>query len=203
MFEQLTLNIRKRGILESLPYCARTERGIEIVSGHHRIRALRAAGIKEVYILLDDSGLSREEIIAKQLAHNAIQGYDDKQLLKRLFDQIKDAELRLEAFIREETLNDLKLPPVKPVGQIELKIDAKKIMLSFLPIQMSMVTEAIEYIKNNVKGDEEEKWIAERKNYDEFIEAISRAMDSYRIRNVSFALAKLVELAMERMNDEN
>lgn len=40
MQRQLTDNIKKRGQLESLPFCALTEDGnrIEIISGHHRIR---------------------------------------------------------------------------------------------------------------------------------------------------------------------
>lgn len=41
MFERLTENIKGDGRLESLPFCALTDKGIEIVSGHHRIRAVR------------------------------------------------------------------------------------------------------------------------------------------------------------------
>jgi len=63
---QLIKNIGNRGMLESLPYCVQTDKGIEIVSGHHRVRAARAADLAEIYILLDTSGLSRDEIKAKQ-----------------------------------------------------------------------------------------------------------------------------------------
>ncbi|RLC43118.1 MAG: chromosome partitioning protein ParB, partial [Candidatus Coatesbacteria bacterium] len=90
MFDQLTINIKKRGTLESLPFCAEVNGKYEIISGHHRIRAARAAGMDEVYILLDTSGLSRDEIIAKQLAHNNINGTVDPDLTLRLFEQIKD-----------------------------------------------------------------------------------------------------------------
>ena len=38
-FNQLVANIEKRGTLEQLPYCVLTDRGVEIVSGHHRTRA--------------------------------------------------------------------------------------------------------------------------------------------------------------------
>ena len=49
MQRQLTDNIRKRGQLESLPLCALTQDGnrIEIISGHHRIRSGKDAGMQE------------------------------------------------------------------------------------------------------------------------------------------------------------
>ena len=46
MFKQLVSNIRSRGNLESLPFCARVVEKIEIISGHHRARAAKAAGLK-------------------------------------------------------------------------------------------------------------------------------------------------------------
>ena len=38
-FSQLVANVKKRGGLESLPYCVLKDGKIEIVSGHHRVRA--------------------------------------------------------------------------------------------------------------------------------------------------------------------
>jgi len=71
MFDQLVRNISNREALESLPYCAETERGIEIVSGHHRVRGARAAKITTLFVLVDRSGLTADQIKSKQLAHNA------------------------------------------------------------------------------------------------------------------------------------
>ena len=58
-FNQLVSNIKKRGTLEQLPYCALTNKGVEVVSGHHRMKAARIAGLDTVEILLDRSGLTR------------------------------------------------------------------------------------------------------------------------------------------------
>ena len=54
MQRQLTDNIKKRGQLESLPFCALTqnETRIEIISGHHRIRSAKEA-LKEPDAELD------------------------------------------------------------------------------------------------------------------------------------------------------
>lgn len=57
-FNQLVENVKRRGQLEELPYCAETEKGIEIVSGHHRVRAAKNAGLETIPVLLDRSGLS-------------------------------------------------------------------------------------------------------------------------------------------------
>ena len=43
----------------------------EIISGHHRVRAGRAAGLEWFYVLVDgDEELSRSKIVSKQLSHN-------------------------------------------------------------------------------------------------------------------------------------
>lgn len=62
-FNQLVANIEKRGTLEQLPYCVLTDRGVEIVSGHHRTRAARAAGLDHVNVLLDRTKLIRSSIV--------------------------------------------------------------------------------------------------------------------------------------------
>lgn len=59
MFERLSQTIARDMPLESLPFCARTDKAIEIVSGHHRVRAATAAGISEMFVLVDVTGLTR------------------------------------------------------------------------------------------------------------------------------------------------
>lgn len=48
MQDQLTANIAKRGQLESLPLLAEIGNKIKIISGHHRIKSARQAGMKEI-----------------------------------------------------------------------------------------------------------------------------------------------------------
>ena len=101
---RLTNNIRNRGKMESVPYCALVDDKIEIVSGHHRIRAAREAGIKEAPILVDESGLVREEIVAKQLAHNRLSGFDDEATLRQLFASLNDPSLILESGLADDLM---------------------------------------------------------------------------------------------------
>jgi hypothetical protein len=104
-FNRMVANMKKRGALESVPFCAGAPDSIdpkqlaegigrddkvalriappEIISGHHRVRAGRAAELGDVVVLVDRSGLTRSAITAKQLAHNALVGVDDMELVKR------------------------------------------------------------------------------------------------------------------------
>lgn len=89
MFQRLAETIKRDSRLESLPFCALTSKGIEIVSGHHRVRASRAAGIRDIWAIVDITGLSTSQIKAKQLAHNSISGVDDPAMLAQILAQIE------------------------------------------------------------------------------------------------------------------
>ena len=108
MQQQLTNNIRKRGQLESMPFCALTQDGtrIEIISGHHRIRSGKDAGIKDFFVILDVSGLNRSKIVAKQIAHNAISGFDDQATLKELAKMLDDVDDMIESYAGKEILKE-------------------------------------------------------------------------------------------------
>src|SRR5436190_24382328 len=61
MFERLSQTIGRDKRLKSLPLCARTEKGLEIISGHHRTRAGNAAGLPDLLTLEDGTGLTRSQ----------------------------------------------------------------------------------------------------------------------------------------------
>ena len=106
MQDQLTANIKKRGQLESLPYIALIDNELKIISGHHRIKSARAAGIKEIFCILDVSGLTRSQQASKQLAHNAINGFDDQSTLREIAKMISDVDDMLESYIGKEILEE-------------------------------------------------------------------------------------------------
>jgi ParB-like chromosome segregation protein Spo0J len=68
-FDRLVENIKLRGALESMPYCAQPggEGLIEIVSGHHRVRAAKVAGLTWVAILLDVSKMTRSTMLSSSI----------------------------------------------------------------------------------------------------------------------------------------
>lgn len=121
MFDQLTANIKSAGTLESTPLCVRTERGVEIISGHHRKRAAKEAGVQHILVFLYDK-LPEDWKLSKQLAHNTIAGEADPQLVERVWARIKDVQAQFEAFVDPRKFRD---PPAR-VGftQVDVDLDA-------------------------------------------------------------------------------
>lgn len=198
MFDQLAKNIKNHGYMESLPYCAETERGIEIISGHHRVRACRTAGITQIYILLDTNGLARDEIIARQLAHNSLSGVDDREMVKRLFESINDVDLRLETFIAPRDLN-LDLNTQIALFDIAPNIDFKVVSITFLPYQLDNFNEVIK----RLNGNEVIIGVAERSIFDKFKIAVMQVQKTENIKSIGMAIARMSEIVLEQLNKKN
>ena len=134
MQDQLTANIKNRGQLESLPLLAEKDGVLEIVSGHHRIKSARAAGMKEIIAIIDVSGLSRSKIASKQLAHNAISGFDDPSVLREICKMLDDVDDMLESFIGKDIMEE----PLEQYNKLlspEVHFDFKNITFCSCPIR--------------------------------------------------------------------
>ena len=79
---------------------------LEIISGHHRVKSARAAEMKEIIAIVDVSVLSRSKIAAKQLAHNAISGFDDDSTLREIVKMIDDVDDMIESFVGKEIMEE-------------------------------------------------------------------------------------------------
>lgn len=199
MQRQLTDNIKKRGQLESLPFCALTcdETRIEIISGHHRIRSGKDAGLKEFFIILDVSGLNRSKITAKQIAHNAISGFDDQATLKELAKFLDDVDDMIESYAGKEILSE-------PEGELEqylspvLNFDWKNILLLFLPHQIDDLEKLIIAVK---KYSPDYVGVAEIESYKPFIEAMVKYQGFADIKNISAAIHAMTKLSLRAMDD--
>jgi hypothetical protein len=193
MFERLAQTIARDRRLESLPLAAKTERGLEIVSGHHRVRAATAASISEMFTLVDVTGLTRSQIAAKQLAHNAIEGQDNEQLLAEIYRQIEDAESKLEAFI--DARLDVEMPKVKIEG-LDIEIDFKTVLLIFLPRVKERLDRALEYLRSSGQRLDG-VYIAADSDYAPLEKAVRRINEEYDVRVVADIIGKMADLALE------
>ncbi len=164
MFDQLVNNLKNSGAPESLPLLVKTEKGLEIVSGHHRIRAVRTAGIENTLAIVYMT-LTPSQIRAKQLAHNSIHGTSDPEIVKRIWEQIDDVQARFEAFIDPAQFSDLKPVSFKPVD-VDMVNVAKTVMVVFLPTQKVDFDAVIEAIMPKTQVDA--VYIANRDSYDEW-----------------------------------
>lgn len=192
-FKQLVKNIKKRGTLESLPLCAYTDRGIEIVSGHHRIKASKEAGIKEVPVLLDVSGLNRSQIAAKQLAHNAISGVDDENTLKEIAKLITDVDDMLESAIDEDIFKEQKAE-IEKLSTPAVSFDWKTIQFTFLPHQIDDLDLLIEKTHSvDYEG------VADIDQFKPFIDALEKTQKFQDIKAVGTAINYMIKTSLEQL----
>jgi hypothetical protein len=197
MFNALVANVRRNAALESLPLCATREATpnvIEVVSGHHRTRAAVAAGL-EYGVVLCYERLTDSEIKAKQLAHNAIQGTSDPDIVKEIFGRIESLDARIESYIDPELVT----PPTDPVRFEQVDVDpladAKTVTLVFLPTIARDFTRAMEVLK----AEPDLVYVASREAFDGFREAVNRVRSDLEVLAYPTAVAELTRLAMERL----
>jgi hypothetical protein len=195
MFERLTANIQKENRLESLPFCALKGDTIELISGHHRTRALREAGIMELHIIIDTTDLPRDAIKAKQLAHNSIQGEDDEQVLKQIYTQIESADYKLEAYMNEEF--DINVEKVQ-IDDININTDYKTILVAFLDTQKALFEEVADEIISDYEG----VYLAEKEVMEEFVNVLERTQKDYDIRSMGTVFTKMAEMVKEYLGEE-
>ena len=190
---QLVNNMRKRGKMESVPYCALVDGVVEIVSGHHRIRAAREAGIDASLILVDASGFKRSEIVAKQLAHNRLQGMDDPDTLQLLFDLLDTPDEILESGLSGDLME---LPNVDPGPILTPSMDMnwKTVSMMFLPHQY----EGFERLVDSLSGSDL-SGVAHLEQYQDFMDAVLEYGRQKDIRSLGMTIALLTETALKQI----
>ena len=166
---------------------------LEIISGHHCTRAATAAGLSELFTLVDVTGLTRSQIAAKQLAHNAIEGQDNEQLLAEIYRQIEDAESKLEAFVDQKL--DVEVPRVKIEG-LDVEIDFKTVLLIFLPRLKERLDRALEYLRSSGQRLDG-VYIAADSDYAPLEKAVRKINEEYDVRVVADIIGKMVALALK------
>lgn len=196
MQDQLTANIAKRGQLESLPYLTEDGNKVRIISGHHRIKSARQAGIKEIYAILDVSGLSRSQEAAKQLAHNAISGFDDQSTLKEIVKMISDVDDMLESYVGKDIL-------AEPMAEFDklispaVQFDFRTLVFAFLPHQLQNLELLVKELE---KAGPEVVGVAEYEQGKRFVETLSKYQQFQDVRNLGSAISSMIEAANEKMD---
>lgn len=199
-FENLVSAVRKDQRLETLPLCAmkRNKAGndeLRIISGHHRTRAARAAGVMEVYVLVIDGEVSDDAIRSRQLSHNAIDGQDDPGKVKEIYDLIQSVEEKIASAV--DTMDfGIKLEPFK-VENISLPVDYEILNLVFLPHQRKDFEDVVRLLS---VADGKDIMVAERAMFDNFKKQIRRVSRAEDIRNISTVVSKMCEIVKKHLD---
>jgi len=191
VFKQLVANIKKYGHLETVPLVYKENDKYRIISGHHRIEAAVEAGLEWIVVFVD-SPESRDVIIAKQLAHNSLEGKDDPIILAELFNSIEDINLKLETGLENE------------IGNIDYSainismMDSKDIVLFFLPDDYELVEKKLDEITalSSMKPSSE-VLLAPLAVYDKFIELLMKTKKCKNIKNNAIAFSCMLDFILE------
>jgi hypothetical protein len=196
MFNALVGNLRKNQAIEGVPLCAVREGStvMEIVSGHHRVRAAMLAGIVAGLVLCY-YGITKSELIAKQLSHNSIQGNSDPEIVKRLYESIESLPEKMESFIDPSLWETLPEPTHFEQVDVDLFADAKTVTMLFLPVQSADYQKALDLLT----GKEDVVYLAHRQQFDQFRNAVHEVRKELEIYAYPTAIAQMAALALERL----
>lgn len=192
-FKLLVDNIKRDGRLESMPLCYQDGDVYRIISGHHRVEAAKEAGLEKILIMVINPE-NQDEIISKQLSHNALVGKDDEMILKELFDSIKDIEHKMSTGL-SSAIDKINYTSLNfKVGEF------KNFTVLFLPEDEGLYDETIELIeKSGVIGGKDTVRLTSIKYFDKFAQAIRKIKKCENIKSNGTAFMRLVDLASQMM----
>jgi len=199
LFDRLKSNISKEKRLESLPLCAKRNDRFEIVSGHHRIRAARMAGLDTIFWICPMEEMTKGQIKSKQLAHNAIEGEDDLQTLREIYLEIEDLELRMETGINPLDLDIPEMGVIKNES-LDIMFDYKQVTLLFLPSGCEKFLTLLDHVSEDIVG------VAPREEYEKIAIALRKVSACEDIRNLTAVfqkIAEIVEIYYNAMKDDS
>ena len=198
-FERLTLNIKRDGRLESLPLCTpnqNREGEYWIISGHHRIRAARAAGLESIFAIMDETKLTSDQIKSKQLAHNRLSGEDDEQMAQQILNEITDANLR---FLTGWDDADAKATEKLALEDFAVLPKLATIVLLFADQELAEVSELLAAL-DKVPDEIRQVWMADMRDYSRMQKLMQAVSAKYDVRSTWVLLNIILRLARERLN---
>jgi len=191
-FDRLAENIKNDGVLESLPLCHLKEnqagnKEFFLISGHHRTRAARKAGVLNIHALVYERDMTRDEIVSKQLSHNSLSGYDDKEVLGVLYNEIRDLTFKIASGITDL---DIKIDNKGvQIDDIKVELNYELINLLFLPKQLEYLEKVLAKIEPEARV-----YIADKEDFDKFAEQARTIAKRDNIINMSAIVARMLEI---------
>jgi hypothetical protein len=198
-YQQLVTNLRRDGVLTSAPFVWAAGGGkLIVLSGNHRVQASIEAGLEEITWLQTDHPLTRQQQIAIQLSHNAIDGEDDKSILTQLYQEIDDLDLRAYTGLDDRELG--LLADVASKGLPSVNLDYQQLTLTFLPGDGDRAKHGFADAEDLAKGADDH-WLARYEDHIRVLDAISDAGRSHNVKNMALSLAYVLDVFENHRTD--
>lgn len=197
-FKTLRDNIAKEKRLESLPFVTKNpvrENEFAIISGHHRTRAAKMAGQTYVYCIVDENTLTPDQIKSKQLAHNALQGFDDPTILSQIWNEISDLELKIASGVTNEDV-------LKDVGQV--KVDEVDFEYQTKQVAVLFTDKGFEDFVSTVNLVEgySQVMIASFAEFYTFVKTVRQVSEKENVRNIAGILLQMCKIVKEHYKNQ-
>jgi len=189
-FNQLAQNMKAEGALESLPLVLLTSRKppeFLIISGHHRARSARVAGIMEIFVIVIERELSDDEITAKQLAHNALSGFSNPELLKKLYESIEDVNQRMASGLTELDVA-MDIPSIN-VDDLDVEFEFEPIYIMFMKSGSERFEQLIDRLVPEAK-----KYVADVDDFKHFVATVHKISRYEDIRNIAGVMSLMMDI---------
>lgn len=199
-FSKLVNNIKRDGCLTQLPFCCRDPKEPDkylVLSGNHRVKASIVAELEEIEVQVAVGKLSKDEMIAIQLSHNAISGQDDMAILKELYSAIDDIAMKDYCGLNDETLQLLEKIDSDSIGSVGL--DYQIINLLFLPEEVKEMKKILKLVKTEIEANP--TLLANFKDYDAFMKILSDVSKGALVKNTALSFMTLMRLAEKHIED--
>lgn len=196
MLQKLVDNVSKDGRLESVPLvCPAKKAGkYEIISGHHRIESAVKARVKWIIVMVI-SVADMDELRAKQLSHNAIEGEDDDIVLQKMYEGLSTLQAKLYAGLQDR---------LEPVSVVSLSFRAgtfESFTVAFLPGDITDYDAATELARDLPVTSSSIVRVGELDSYELFSKAIREVKKVENIKSNATALSTLLQMGVERLKE--
>ncbi|MCY2927890.1 MAG: ParB/RepB/Spo0J family partition protein [Planctomycetota bacterium] len=196
-YRRLVENIRRDGCLTSVPFAVKRGDRYYILSGNHRVKAAKDAGLTEVPVLYTDRELTRAQQVAIQLSHNAIAGQDDLAILRELYDEINDVALKEYSGLDDVLLGKLNPPNLDPLS--EKGLEYRVVSIAFLPEEVERAEKLFAKMLEQATGNV--TWVNRRADYDRMLDTLTVAKAKAGVKNTATAFGLLLDLAEKHLDE--
>lgn len=191
MFNNLVNNIQRDQGLSSVLFCRKIGDKYRVLSGNHRGQAAITAGLTEVLVMYTDKDLTQQEEIAIQLSHNSIAGQDDQVILKQLWEEIKDVNLKFYAGLDDKTLDMLSKISLEPLSEVNL--DFRTATFVFLPDELERLEQVFQDALSMISA-KNEVYVARLQEFDRMIKNMDKTKGAYSVKNSATALMLILDV---------
>jgi hypothetical protein len=183
-FNVLVDNLKKDGSLTSVPLCVRDGEKYIVISSNHRVMAAKEAGIKEISVMVVDEPISKSKQLALQLSHNSLNGIDNEQILKDLYNEIDEINDKNYSGLSDDIKTGEK---TNPMFEKAFNLEYEVISFAFLKPEAEMIKKFFEQPRENYPIID--------KLLEPFIDVIADEKELKHIKSSSTAFLELIEKA--------